>query len=72
MRGPKLKHAQHNNLASAVLLRQPPSPEKALSHFRKAVELSPMDGQIRFNLAAVLEVLKDLEGALASNSLTST
>lgn len=63
---PLTRHAQHNNLATAVMLRKPPVPERALSHFREAIKLSPSDGQIRFNLAAVLEATGRLQGASRS------
>jgi len=54
----------HTNLASAYVLCAPPEPQKALQHLTKAVELSPDDGEIRFNLGAVLEINDQLEAAL--------
>ncbi|CAH7682193.1 hypothetical protein PPACK8108_LOCUS14956, partial [Phakopsora pachyrhizi] len=55
----------HNNLASAYILSEPPEPHKALENLKKAVDLDPTDGEIRFNLAAVNEANGHLEDALA-------
>lgn len=55
----------HTNLASAYILSKPPQPFKALEHLKKAVELDPTDGEIRFNLGAVNEANHHLTDALA-------
>lgn len=55
----------HTNLASAYILSKPPQPFKALEHLKKAVELDPTDGEIRFNLGAVNEANEHLAEALA-------
>ncbi|MBW0491062.1 hypothetical protein O181_030777 [Austropuccinia psidii MF-1] len=55
----------HTNLASAYILSKQPQPFKALDHLKKAVELDPTDGEIRFNLGAVNEANGHLNDALA-------
>ncbi|WWC70952.1 uncharacterized protein I206_104904 [Kwoniella pini CBS 10737] len=54
----------HTNLASAYVLDNPPKPALAIKHLTSALELSPDDPEIAFNLAAVLESTGQLEHAL--------
>ncbi|KAG9124621.1 hypothetical protein FRC07_010917 [Ceratobasidium sp. 392] len=59
----------HTNLASAYIMNPVPKPQLALQHLRSglsiiAVQLSPQDPEIAFNLAAVLEACGQLEEAL--------
>ncbi|KAI9634678.1 uncharacterized protein MKK02DRAFT_37555 [Dioszegia hungarica] len=54
----------HTNLASAHILSKPPQPALAVKHLTAALELSPDDPEIAFNLAAVLESTGSLEHAL--------
>ncbi|RDX46190.1 TPR-like protein, partial [Lentinus brumalis] len=54
----------HTNLASAYIVSPVSRPDLALHHLRVASSLSPEDGEIAFNLAAVLEACGQLEEAL--------
>ncbi|WVW84870.1 hypothetical protein I302_106905 [Kwoniella bestiolae CBS 10118] len=54
----------HTNLASAYVLDSPPKPALAIKHLTSALELSPEDPEIAFNLAAVLESTGQLEPSL--------
>lgn len=54
----------HTNLASAHIMATPPRPDRAMNHLKKAAELDPKDGEIWFNLAAVLEACEQLEESL--------
>ncbi|KAK6908009.1 hypothetical protein I204_05984 [Kwoniella mangroviensis CBS 8886] len=54
----------HTNLASAYVLDNPPKPALAIKHLTSALELSPEDPEIAFNLAAVLESTGQLEPSL--------
>ncbi|KIR27447.1 hypothetical protein I309_03653 [Cryptococcus deuterogattii LA55] len=54
----------HTNLASAYIFDKPPRPALAIKHLTKALELSPEDPEIAFNLAAVLESTGNLDTAL--------
>ncbi|ETW79085.1 hypothetical protein HETIRDRAFT_428767 [Heterobasidion irregulare TC 32-1] len=54
----------HTNLASAYIISPLSRPDLALHHLRVAVSLAPEDGEIAFNLAAVLEACGRLEEAL--------
>lgn len=47
----------HQNLGAAYILSVPSRADLALEHLQKALELTPDDGEICFNLAAVLEAL---------------
>ncbi|GJE91125.1 TPR-like protein [Phanerochaete sordida] len=55
----------HTNLASAYIISPVSRPDLALQHLRIASSLAPEDGEIAFNLAAVLEACGQLEEALA-------
>ncbi|RXK40005.1 hypothetical protein M231_02645 [Tremella mesenterica] len=54
----------YTNLASAYILSKPPQAAMAIKHLTSALELSPDDPEIAFNLAAVLESTNNLETAL--------
>ncbi|GAA5841029.1 hypothetical protein JCM11251_006788 [Rhodosporidiobolus azoricus] len=54
----------HTNLGAAYILSQPPKPEKALEHLQKALMVNPDDGEVCYNLAAVLEATGELDEAL--------
>ncbi|GAA5874708.1 hypothetical protein JCM3774_004789 [Rhodotorula dairenensis] len=54
----------HTNLGAAYILSQPPNAEKALEHLQKALMMNPDDGEVCFNLAAVLEATGQLDDAL--------
>ncbi|OCF35132.1 hypothetical protein I316_03173 [Kwoniella heveanensis BCC8398] len=54
----------HTNLASAYVLDNPPKPALAIKHLTAALELTPEDPEIAFNLAAVLESTGNLDTAL--------
>ncbi|WRT67956.1 uncharacterized protein IL334_004930 [Kwoniella shivajii] len=54
----------HTNLASAYVLDSPPKPALAIKHLTSALELTPEDPEIAFNLAAVLESTGQLEPSL--------
>ncbi|KAK4683591.1 hypothetical protein P7C73_g6647, partial [Tremellales sp. Uapishka_1] len=54
----------YTNLASAYILSKPPQPALAIKHLTSALQLSPEDPEIAFNLAAVLESTDNLETAL--------
>ncbi|GAA6035676.1 hypothetical protein JCM8097_004965 [Rhodosporidiobolus ruineniae] len=56
----------HTNLGAAYILSQPPRPEKALEHLQKALMVNPDDGEVCFNLAAVLEATGELDEALVA------
>lgn len=47
----------HQNLGAAYILSVPSRADLALEHLQQALELTPDDGEICFNLAAVLEAL---------------
>ncbi|CAO1638687.1 unnamed protein product [Sympodiomycopsis kandeliae] len=51
----------HTNLASAYIMSSPPRPDLATEHLKKASLLDPEDGEIWFNLGAVLEACEQLE-----------
>ncbi|EJF56572.1 TPR-like protein [Dichomitus squalens] len=54
----------HTNLASAYIVSPVSRPDLALHHLRVASSLAPEDGEIAFNLAAVLEACGLLEESL--------
>ncbi|ORY69170.1 hypothetical protein BCR35DRAFT_308199 [Leucosporidium creatinivorum] len=54
----------HTNLGAAYILSTPPRPDKALEHLQQALMISPEDGEVCFNLAAVLEATGELEEAM--------
>ncbi|KAI5454964.1 hypothetical protein NCC49_002240 [Naganishia albida] len=54
----------HTNIASAYILAKPPQAALAIQHLKQALELSPEDPEIAFNLAAVLESTGNNEPAL--------
>lgn len=54
----------HTNLGAAYILSQPPNAEKALEHLQKALMMNPDDGEVCYNLAAVLEATGQLDDAL--------
>ncbi|KAI0690993.1 hypothetical protein C8T65DRAFT_763717 [Cerioporus squamosus] len=54
----------HTNLASAYIVSPVSRPDLALHHLRVASSLAPEDGEIAFNLAAVLEACGQLEESL--------
>ncbi|GAA5970450.1 hypothetical protein JCM21900_003749, partial [Sporobolomyces salmonicolor] len=54
----------HTNLGAAYILMSPPRPEKSLEHLQKALMINPDDGEVCYNLAAVLEATGELEEAL--------
>ncbi|KAI0765410.1 hypothetical protein C8Q74DRAFT_1220165 [Fomes fomentarius] len=54
----------HTNLASAYIVSPISRPDLALHHLRFASSLAPEDGEIAFNLAAVLEACGMLEESL--------
>ncbi|CDR36241.1 hypothetical protein NBRC10512_007786 [Rhodotorula toruloides] len=54
----------HTNLGAAYILTSPPRPEKALEHLQKALMMNPDDGEVCYNLAAVLEATGELDEAL--------
>ncbi|TNY18228.1 TPR-like protein [Rhodotorula diobovata] len=56
----------HTNLGAAYILSQPPQPDKALEHLQKALMVNPDDGEVCFNLAAVLEATGELDEALVA------
>ncbi|KAH8921888.1 TPR-like protein [Atractiella rhizophila] len=56
-------HSCHNNLATCYIFGTPPNTEKGIEHLKKAVELKPQDGEVRFNLGAVLESAGHIEDA---------
>ncbi|KAG8718449.1 hypothetical protein FRC08_005255 [Ceratobasidium sp. 394] len=60
----------HTNLASAYIMNPVPKPQLALQHLRIAVQLSPQDPEIAFNLAAVLEACGQLEESLKYYTLS--
>ncbi|KAL7411408.1 hypothetical protein BDY24DRAFT_138432 [Mrakia frigida] len=55
----------HTNLASAYILSTPPKGDFAEKHLRAALSLNPLDPEISFNLAAVLEARGQLQEALS-------
>ncbi|GAA5852303.1 hypothetical protein JCM8547_006729 [Rhodosporidiobolus lusitaniae] len=56
----------HTNLGAAYILSKPPNPAKALEHLQKALMVNPDDGEVCYNLAAVLEATGELEEALVA------
>lgn len=56
----------HTNLGAAYILSQPPNAEKALEHLQKALMMNPDDGEVCYNLAAVLEATGQLDDALVA------
>ncbi|GAA5914588.1 hypothetical protein JCM6882_001210 [Rhodosporidiobolus microsporus] len=56
----------HTNLGAAYILSQPPKPEKALEHLQKALMVNPDDGEVCYNLAAVLEATSEFDEALVA------
>lgn len=54
----------HTNLASAYIMAPPTRPQLALQHLQIAASLAPEDGEIAYNLAAVLEASGQLDAAL--------
>ncbi|GAA6016770.1 hypothetical protein JCM11491_001801 [Sporobolomyces phaffii] len=69
---PELSPAQviladtHTNLGAAYILSKPPRPEKALEHLQKALMINPDDGEVCYNLAAVLEATGELDEAMVA------
>ncbi|GAA6009513.1 hypothetical protein JCM10207_003810 [Rhodosporidiobolus poonsookiae] len=69
---PELSPAQviladtHTNLGAAYILSRPPNPAKALEHLQKALMINPDDGEVCYNLAAVLEATGELDEALVA------
>ncbi|GAA5933616.1 uncharacterized protein JCM15063_001362 [Sporobolomyces koalae] len=56
----------HTNLGAAYILSKPPRPEKALEHLQKALMINPDDGEVCYNLAAVLEATGELDEAMVA------
>lgn len=56
----------HANLASAYIMSTPARPDLAVEHLSEAARLDPEDGEVQFNLGAVLEACERLEEALES------
>lgn len=56
----------HQNLGAAYILSTPPRPDLALSHLQEALEIMPDDGEVCFNLGAVLEATGEIEEALVA------
>ena len=56
----------HTNLGAAYILSQPPRADKALEHLQMALSISPDDGEVCYNLAAVLEATGEEEEALVA------
>ncbi|BGP56664.1 hypothetical protein JCM8202v2_004294 [Rhodotorula sphaerocarpa] len=56
----------HTNLGAAYILSRPPDAEKALEHLQKALMMNPDDGEVCYNLAAVLEASGQLDDALVA------
>ncbi|GAA5981248.1 hypothetical protein JCM11641_005624 [Rhodosporidiobolus odoratus] len=56
----------HTNLGAAYILSKPPNPAKALEHLQKALMVNPDDGEVCYNLAAVLEATGELDEALVA------
>ncbi|BGP17844.1 hypothetical protein JCM10213_008358 [Rhodosporidiobolus nylandii] len=56
----------HTNLGAAYILSKPQNVEKALEHLQKALMVNPDDGEVCFNLAAVLELTGELDEALVA------
>ncbi|GAA5889626.1 hypothetical protein JCM5296_002414 [Sporobolomyces johnsonii] len=56
----------HTNLGAAYILMSPPRPDKALEHLQNALMINPDDGEVCYNLAAVLEATGELEEALVA------
>ncbi|KAK4049543.1 hypothetical protein OIV83_004040 [Microbotryomycetes sp. JL201] len=54
----------HMNLGAAYILSTPPRPDKALEHLQRALMMNPEDGEVCFNLAAVLEATGEEEEAM--------
>ncbi|GAA5840164.1 hypothetical protein JCM5353_001039 [Sporobolomyces roseus] len=69
---PELSPAQiiladtHTNLGAAYILSKPPRPEKALEHLQNALMINPDDGEVCYNLAAVLEATGELDEAMVA------
>ncbi|GAA5874040.1 hypothetical protein JCM16303_002670 [Sporobolomyces ruberrimus] len=56
----------HTNLGAAYILSKPPRPEKALEHLQKALMINPDDGEVCYNLAAVLEATGEFEESMVA------
>ncbi|KAK4048861.1 hypothetical protein OIO90_005669 [Microbotryomycetes sp. JL221] len=54
----------HMNLGAAYILSTPPRPDKALEHLQRALIMNPEDGEVCFNLGAVLETTGELQEAM--------
>lgn len=55
----------HTNLGSLYILSKPPRPDLALYHLQEALGIMPDDGEICFNLGAVLEASGEVEEAVS-------
>lgn len=55
----------HTNLGSLYILSKPPRPDLALYHLQEALGIMPDDGEICFNLGAVLEASGEEEEAVS-------
>ncbi|GAA6063609.1 hypothetical protein JCM10212_006226 [Sporobolomyces blumeae] len=56
----------HTNLGAAYILSSPPRPDKALEHLQKALMINPDDGEVCYNLAAVLEATGEFDEAMVA------
>ncbi|SCV74987.1 BQ2448_8016 [Microbotryum intermedium] len=56
----------HTNLGAAYILSKPPQPQLALQHLQQALVFNPEDGEVCYNLAAVLEATGHLDEALVA------
>ncbi|ORX37227.1 hypothetical protein BD324DRAFT_650833 [Kockovaella imperatae] len=54
----------YTNLASAYIMMKPPQAALAIKHLTSALELTPDDPEVAFNLAAILESTGNLEASL--------
>ncbi|CAD6575451.1 MAG: hypothetical protein CYPHOPRED_005711 [Cyphobasidiales sp. Tagirdzhanova-0007] len=54
----------HTNVASAYILSVPPNAAAAIEHLQKALEMSPNDGEISFNMGVIFEASERFEDAL--------
>lgn len=56
----------HTNLGACFIMSEPPRPDLALYHLQEALEINPDDGEVCFNLAAVLEATGEEDEALVA------
>ncbi|SCZ87748.1 BZ3500_MvSof-1268-A1-R1_Chr2-3g05216 [Microbotryum saponariae] len=56
----------HTNLGAAYILSKPPQPQLALQHLQHALAYNPEDGEVCYNLAAVLEATGHFDEALVA------